>query len=675
MADIERDIVLRVKSETEQATGQFKNLKQELRSIENQLNQMAESGDTGSKAFQQLQRRAGEVKDQLGDTKAAIKALSSDTFKLDAFTQAAQGIAGGFAAAQGAMSLFGSENKAVEEAIKKTQGAMALLQGVTAITNILQKDSAFSLMFLGKAQQANTVATEGAAVATKGFSKALIATGIGAIVVLIGTLVAYWDDLKSAVTGVSQETENYLETAKLDTESAQKKLQYTKDTENVLKLQGKTQREILNIKIKETDAIIKGIENQIKGQQLATKQAIEGAKRNAEIAQGILKILTYPTKILANSIDRVVNGLIEAANFFGAGIDFKLKLGDYDKLVAETIFDEEKIKADGDKSVEEMNKTLTQMQNDQAGFKLEVQKMDEEERKRQEDAQKKESEKTKKELEDLRSYEEKWEKERKEKAEKDAKEQRDFEDKERQLSLDADRRYLDARLESGRFNLEQEKAMLEEAYLNGVISEKEYNEKVLAIEEDVAEQKKRLKEKEEQDEKALFEKRKATMEEWLQITMDGLNALGALNEAFSKKDVDGQRKAFERDKKFKIASAITATALGVSQQLGVPQDQLTGMNFAKAAIVLATGIAQIKKISDTKFEGGGSAPSNNIGANVSIQPSAESTTTPGINSTMLNLDAQGNLRQGPARTYVVESEISDKQRRSRQLSQTAILGK
>jgi len=159
MADVEKDIVLRVKSETDQAQGQFKSLKQELRSIEQQLNQMAESGDTGSEAFRKLQQRAGQVKDQIGDTKQAIKALSSDTFKLDAFSQAAQGIAGGFAAAQGAMSLFGTENKAVEEAIRKTQGAMALLQGVTAITNILQKESAFSLMFLGKAQTANTVAT------------------------------------------------------------------------------------------------------------------------------------------------------------------------------------------------------------------------------------------------------------------------------------------------------------------------------------------------------------------------------------------------------------------------------------------------------------------------------------------------------------------------------------
>lgn len=634
MADVEKDIVLRVKSETEQAQGQFKNLKQELRSIENQLNQMAESGDTGSEAFRKLQQRAGQVKDQIGDTKNAIKALSSDTFKLDAFSQAAQGIAGGFAAAQGAMALFGSENKAVEEAIKKTQGAMALLQGVTAITNILQKDSAFSLLFLGKAQQANTVATEGATVATKGFSKALIATGIGAIVVLIGTLVAYWDDLAEAVSGVSQETEKYLETAKADTESAKKKLEYTKDTENVLKLQGKSQREILNIKIKETDAVIKGIQNQIKGQQLATKQAVEGAQRNKDIVLGILNVLTFPLKILTESVDGIVNGLIETANFFGAGIDFKLNLGGgFDKLKemgAELLFDPEKIQKEGDKSIEEMNKTLTQMINDQAGFKLEIQKLNEEDAKKEQDRLKKLAEDRKKSADDYND-----------------------------ITIDAIKKTNTLKEQS------------DEAHQQSLDQLKQYNEankNLLNAELRVAEARKQI-------EADLFAKRKATLMEWLQITKEGFDALIQLNEAFSRKDVDGQRKAFERDKKFKIASAITATAMGVAQQLAVPKDQITGLNFAKAAIVLATGIAQIKKISDTQFQGGTSTQINSIGGNIP-SPSNQATQTSGLDSTQLQLDAQGNLlQQRSMRTYVLETDISAKQQRSKRLQQTATLGK
>lgn len=638
MADIERDIVLRVKSETEQAQGQFKNLKQELRSIEQQLNQMAESGDTGSKAFKELQRRAGEVKDQIGDTKSAIKALSSDTFKLDAFSQAAQGIAGGFAAAQGAMALFGSENKQVEEAIKKTQGAMALLQGVTSITNILQKESALRLAIATTAQGAYTAVVGASTGAMKLFRLALASTGIGALVVGLGLLIANFDDVKKVVNnllkpfdGIIAKVRDFLSTISFG----------LIDDSSTLKTKENAQQSM--------DAIVR----LSKANESIEKQM----QRNIDIA-----------KAKGNNDKEVFKLEKELA-------DFRLK-----NIYAEQDAIKRKIQA-GNATDEERKRLLELVQtardvikereileiNYNNGVKKRAEEKAEKEKKEKEEREKKEKE--------AKDKAEKEAKEAKEKAEKEAKEQREFEDKERELGLEADRKYLQDRLDSKRFNVEQEKAMLEEAYLSGIISETEYNEKVLAIEEEVAEQKKRLKEAEAKAEKELFEKRKATMMEWMQITMDGLNALSQLNEAFSRKDMDGQRKAFERDKKFKLASAITATAMGVAQQIAVPKDQLTGMNFAKAAIVLATGIAQIKKISDTKFEGGGSPPSNNIGPNVSLQPSSESTTTPGINSTMLNLDAQGNLRQNVSRTYVVESEISDKQRRSKQLSQTAILGK
>lgn len=638
MADIERDIVLRVKSETEQAQGQFKSLKQELRSIEQQLNQMAESGDTGSKAFQELQKRAGQVKDQIGDTKAAITALSSDTFKLDAFSQAAQGIAGGFAAAQGAMALFGSENKQVEEAIKKTQGAMALLQGVTSITNILQKESALRLAIATTAQGAYTAVVGASTGAMKLFRLALASTGIGALVVGLGLLIANFDDVKKVVNnllkpfdGIIAKVRDFLSTISFG----------LIDDSSTLKTKENAQQSM--------DAIVR----LSKANESIEKQM----QRNIDIA-----------KAKGNNDKEVFKLEKELA-------DFRLK-----NIYAEQDAIKRKIQA-GNATDEERKRLLELVQtardvikereileiNYNNGVKKRAEEKAEKEKKEKEEREKKEKE--------AKDKAEKEAKEAKEKAEKEAKEQREFEDKERELALEADRKYLQDRLDSKRFNVEQEKAMLEEAYLSGIISETEYNEKVLAIEEEVAEQKKRLKEAEAKAEKELFEKRKATMMEWMQITMDGLNALSQLNEAFSRKDMDGQRKAFERDKKFKLASAITATAMGVAQQIAVPKDQLTGMNFAKAAIVLATGIAQIKKISDTKFEGGGSPPSNNIGPNVSLQPSSESTTTPGINSTMLNLDAQGNLRQNVSRTYVVESEISDKQRRSKQLSQTAILGK
>jgi hypothetical protein len=704
MADTTKDILLRVKTETDDANKDFKSLKDELRQIEKALNDMSNAGKAGSADFKVLQQRAGEVKDQIGDTKNAIKALSSDTFKLDAFAQGAQGIAGGFAAAQGAMALFGTENKAVEEAIKKTQGAMALLQGVTAITNILQKDSAFSLMFLGKAQKENAVATNIATNATKGFSRALIATGIGAIIVLIGTLVAYWDDLKEAIGGVSQETEKYIETAKKDTEEAEKKYNLTKDTENVLKLQGKSQREILNIKIKETDAIIIGIKNQIKGQQMATKQAVEAAKRNQEIVKGILNVLTFPIKYLTKAIDGIVNGLIETANFFGAGIDFKLNLSSFDQLLAETIFDPEEVAKEGKKTEEELQKSLDKITNEQAGFKLEIQKLDEEDRKKSEDAVKKKQEADKKareELEKLREYEAKWE-------EDQAKEKKEKEEKNYNDSIKSNDAYYDHLINNAKLN-GQSTEELELQKLEGLLKiQKQYGKSTVEIEDQIALKKKEIGDKQLEQQRAQLEiQRQDYSKSYSEIKSildnaykNGLINQKQYNEATQQLDTaqlqgkmaltkgvadlfgslsDALGKETKAGKALATAQALINTYLGISEVLRAknpyPEPFGTAVKIASAATIGINGFNTVRSINKVQVPGGGGGGPVGSMPNLSTSPSAMATTTPTIGSTQLQLDAQGNLQQGSVRTYVLETDISDKQKRSQRLQRTATLGK
>jgi hypothetical protein len=704
MADVQKDIVLRVKSETDQATGQFKNLKQELRSIENELNKMAEAGQTGTAAFNKLQQRAGEVKDQIGDTKNAIKALSSDTFKLDAFAQGAQGIAGGFAAAQGAMALFGTENKAVEEAIKKTQGAMALLQGVTAITNILQKDSAFSLAFLSKAQTENAVATNVATTATKGFSRALIATGIGAIIVLIGTLVAYWDDLKEAVGGVSKETENYIEKSKLDTEQAEKKYNLTKDTENVLKLQGKSQREILNIKIKETDAIIIGIKNQIKGQQMATKQAVEASKRNQEIAKGVIMALFSPIKALTLMVDGLINGLIETANFFGADIDFKLNLSSFDQLLAETIFDPEKVAEEGKKTEEELQKSLDKITNEQAGFKLEIQKLDQEDKKKREEAEKKAQEAEEK----ARKDKEQKDEELKKKLEQNAKDFQDRTNKEYEDSKKSSDAYYDHLINNAKLNGQSTEELELQKLQNLLQIQKDYGLSTVEIEDQIALKKKEISDKQLEQQRAQLEiQRQDYSQSYNQIKtiLDNAYKTGLItqkqyNEATKQLDSaqlqgkmaltkavadlfgslsDALGKETKAGKALATAQALINTYLGISEVLRAknpyPEPFGTAVKIASAATIGINGFNTVRSINKVQVPGGGGGGPVGSMPNLSTAPSAMATTTPTIGSTQLQLDAQGNLQQGSMRTYVLETDISDKQKRSQRLQRTATLGK
>lgn len=700
MADTTKDILLRVQSDTTEATKDFKSLQHELKEIQKAMNLMSQAGKESSEDFKTLSKRAGELKDQIGDTKARINALASDTHKLDAMTQAVTGIAGGFAVAQGAMAVFGSENEDLQKAILKTQGAMAILQGVTEITNILQKESAFSTFFLSSAQKANAAATETASVATKGFSKALIATGIGAIIVLIGTLIAYWDDLKSAVSGVSQETESMIKKSKLDTEQAQKKYDLTKDTENVLKLQGKSQREILNIKIKETDAIINGIKNQIKGQQLANKQAVEGAKRNKDIAMGILNVLTYPTKLLAETIDGIVNGLISTANVFGAGIDFKLNLtGGFEQLkegTAELFFDPEEVAKEGQKSIDEMNKQLTQMTNEQAGFKLEVQKLNKEEADK---AEKLRQEQIKKEEEARKKLEDQ--------AKKNSEDFNKRTEEEFNKSKELSNGYYDTLITNAKVN-NQSTLDLELQKLENLLQiQKDYGMSTLEIENQIALKKKEIADKTKEEQKKALEKGaedySQTYDEIKNILDTGLTdqiitqeqyneAVKKLDQAQlqGKKDLtkgvadlfgalsDAVGKETKAGKALASAQALINTYLGISEVIKAknpyPEPFGTAVKIANASVIALNGFKQVREINKVQIpnSGGGGGASVPSGGGLTSAPSSSALGSQLPTGTQIQLDQFGDLKQNRSvKAYVVESEMTDMQGRSKRLKSTS----
>lgn len=200
MADVQKEIALKVTTDTSQTTSAFKSTKQELRETQKAMVDLALAGKQGSEEFKRLEQRAGVIKDTIGDMGQRVNNLANDTPKLELLTQAATGIAGGFAVAQGAAALFGDENEDVQKAILKTQAAMSLLNGVQSIANVLNKDAALGDMLAAKAKGIFTAAVGASTGALKLFRLALIATGVGAAVVAVGMLVANWGKLTKAVT-------------------------------------------------------------------------------------------------------------------------------------------------------------------------------------------------------------------------------------------------------------------------------------------------------------------------------------------------------------------------------------------------------------------------------------------------------------------------------------------
>jgi chromosome segregation ATPase len=152
-------------------------LKSQLREAQAEVAKLSEQFGVTSKEAANAAKRAAELKDQIEDAKALTDAFNPDA-KFKALSSSLGGVASGFAAYQGALGLVGVESKKVEEQLLKVQSAMALAEGLQALGGA--KDSFIQLASVVKNQVVAAFAT------LKG---ALIATGIGALVVTIGFLL------------------------------------------------------------------------------------------------------------------------------------------------------------------------------------------------------------------------------------------------------------------------------------------------------------------------------------------------------------------------------------------------------------------------------------------------------------------------------------------------------
>lgn len=202
--------------QTEERT---KSLKAQLRAMKEELAGL----DEGTAEFEALKQKAGELDDKLKDVSSTVSNVGSDTKNIDGLISAVSGLAGGYAITQGAAALFGDGEEEVQKALLKVNAAMSILQGLQQIQNVLQKESAASLLItdlrtkaLAIGQQFLTVTTLETALATNVLRGALLASGIGAIVVVLGLAAAAMDSFGSStkdsaedLKALNEEANNY----------------------------------------------------------------------------------------------------------------------------------------------------------------------------------------------------------------------------------------------------------------------------------------------------------------------------------------------------------------------------------------------------------------------------------------------------------------------------------
>ena len=331
----------------------FKSMKSEIKELTVAAQQaVMQFGEFSPEATKAEKALAG-AKDRMEDFNDRVKAVNPDNFSK--INTVVQGVASGFAAAQGAMVLFGSESKDFEKTMIKLQGAMALAQGLEGLGKVQQQFGAIFKEVVSGAKKAFSAIRTGIA-----------STGIGLIVIALGAIVAYWDEIKEAVSGVSDEQKDLLKNTEKMVLANEKSYDHISKSENILKQQGKTEKQILQLKIDAAKVSILGLTSQLEAQESIHQSQVDTAKRNRDILQGMIRFIFFPLSILLKTVDQVGDAL---------GQDFGLEQK-FSKGIAEMVFDPQEVEDKSKAAIQTSKDALLKMRNDMAGFEESIKGID-----------------------------------------------------------------------------------------------------------------------------------------------------------------------------------------------------------------------------------------------------------------------------------------------------------
>ena len=251
-------------------------LKKQLREAQAEVGALSDKFGATSKEAINAAKRAAELKDRIGDAKALTDAFNPDA-KFKALTSSLSGVAGGFAAVQGAIGLFGGESKELEKQLLKVQSALALSQGLQSIgesidsfkqlgaviqsTTIFTKANAAANSLTAATLKAVGVAANTTAIGFKVLKAAIVSTGIGVLLIALGELVSALMNYTSSADKAAKKQKELNEEIAKGIEAGNKAVkEYLKSSAELeelrAKLAGKGEDEILAIRKKSINAQI-----------------------------------------------------------------------------------------------------------------------------------------------------------------------------------------------------------------------------------------------------------------------------------------------------------------------------------------------------------------------------------------------------------------------------------
>jgi hypothetical protein len=682
-----------------------KTLKQQYKEAVLEVQKLADAFGATSIEVQNASKRAAELKDQIEDVNDAIQAQKGEGAFI-ALGKSLSSVASGFSAVEGAMGLVGAESEDVQKAMLRVQSAMALAQGLEGLEDagrafkqlgaVVKSTTVYTTLYnfvMGVSNketatnvaltEADTTAKVGLTGATGGlsvvtgtattamklFRMALIATGIGAIVVLVGALIANFDKVTKVVTTLSGyvvKAYDYFDNLGTSIKvligiffpfigvvyGAIKALEYFNiiDTKNERDLSA---RHVANMK--RVDKSLAKQEEQRKARKKAYDEETGNIDRQIKLleAQGkstealeklqLKRSLTNQRELIKEA--RLNLQILRATNIGGVNDEIieetltaiaEMKQGILD---TETAIQIARIES-GKKAVDTAKKTNEEIDLTKDEYYIAEQKR----------------------LADLN------------KAELDSlnvidsakKANADMLLTEQELAIQKENESYKIKIDNA-IKFGQDIEALELEHLNNLNNiNLTAQEKQYALDKEASEKKIALEKETAEKQIALENNLRQTK---LKLAGEAFGAIGQLIESFNAKDEATARKQFKIAKAFNLSSALVNTALAVTSALAMRPDQqvFPGQRFVEAGIAGTTGLASVVKIASTQFGGGGG------GGGVDV-PNPSSIIAPNLNVVgNTGINQLATLQQQPVKAYVVSNDITSAQQFDLKVQQTSQL--
>lgn len=499
----------------------------------------------------------------------------------------------------------------------------------------------------------------------KGMKSAIAATGIGLFVVAIGEIAANWDSVRGFISKSIIGLEDFVGKQKLVLEDSKALLSQQTQSENILRLQGLSERKILEMRMLATDEVILQTEELLKQLQMQ----LEIAKVMDAMGQ-LNPFASSQVKEVQKEIKETENNLLSLQNT-RAGIQLRLKE-----------IDEQEVQALEDKNTK--SKNLREANAKDVEAYLVAARLQRESERTQEEARvashfQELREKAKGNAEQLAQLREE---------ERLAYEAIDdkYQLQEQATIHEANAKRIEAQtavseaLQRERMTArEVEKADLETHYDKLAEQAGENEQLQLEVEAERLSARAALRDKFDAEDTAARQAKsdkdladaKAKMEAEMalrtEFASNTFSILSNLNEAFSKKGEEQSKKSFERTKAISIAETLVSTYLSAQaafasqfKPLATIDSPVRGALAAGAAV--AGGLARVAAIKSQQYSGGGGAG----GAGVTGGGFSGGATSVGVDVGSL-IPNQQTPTPEPVRAYVVENEISNKQALNREL--------